>query len=316
MKNAVHMGSVLIPPALVKGDTIGIFAPAGYPEDDSAVHRGIRILHELGFQVKMPSSLWPGADYLADTDQNRGQEFNRLYQDQEVQAMLALRGGFGCLRLLNQIDLAAVAATPKLLVGFSDLTVLHNYLLEKTGLMTLHGPVVTTLHQLDQPSMAGFHDALTGQWNTTIHWRNLEIVRGGAPANGILAGGNLSSLVSMLGTPYEPDWTGKILVLEDIDEPPYRLDRMLTQLALALNFHQVSGILLGDFSLFPQQDHVGTLRHQEMVWNRMLELTRSMSIPIWGGVDVGHGPNNQTLPLGVPVCMHSGQGLLEIRHLS
>lgn len=305
------MNKPLIPPPLKKGDCIGIFAPAGFLEEKGPYNEGIRILRELGFRVKSPSHFWPTDDYLADNDKNRSEEFNRLWNDPDVNALLALRGGYGCLRILDRIELPLIAKKPKLLIGFSDITILNNYLTDKTGLVTMHGPVLTTLHQLNKESMARFYYSLLGKWNNEIRCRHLEILQGGDEAQGELAGGNLSSLVSLLGTPYEPDWRNKIVFLEDIHEPMYRLDRLFTQLMLAGKFEGASGIILGDFSISGHQDTIETIRHHEKIWSRVLELTGRLQIPLWGGFDVGHTPHNLTLPLGAKAIMNSRRGVLE-----
>lgn len=305
------MSKPLVPPPLKKGDCIGVFAPAGPLEDQTAYNEGINILKELGFQIKVPTPLWPGQDYLADSDSNRALELNRLWADPEVKGLLALRGGYGCLRILEGVDLPLVSRKPKLLIGFSDITVLQTFLTSKTGLITLHGPVLNSLYQLDRPSLTRFYYSLLGQWNKQIHCRSLEILRGGDDTKGILAGGNLSSIATLLGTPYEPDWKNKIVVLEDIGESPYRLDRLFTQITLAGKFDNAAGIILGDFSLSPLQDRLEKMKINETLWNRVLELTRHVQIPIWGGFDIGHTQTNMTLPLGAISIMNSRQGVLE-----
>ncbi len=301
----------IIPQPLKKGDCVGIFAPAGYLEDINLYNQGVSILNDLGFQVKMPTRQWPGIDYLADNDQNRSEEFNRLWDDSEIKALIALRGGYGCLRILDKIDLSIVRNNPKLIIGFSDITILANYLTENTGIVTLHGPVLTSLPHQDQHSLSRFYHSFLGQWHKEICCKNLEILKGDITARGQLTGGNLSSIVSLLSTPYEPDWRNKIVFLEDVHEPMYRLDRLFTQLTLAGKFDNVAGIILGDFSLSPHQDTLEKMRLHETLWNRVIELTGTFHVPIWGGFDTGHTTRNLTLPLGVNAVMNSAQGVLE-----
>jgi len=305
------MNKALIPPPLRKKDCIGIFAPAGSPEDKDSCDIGVKILHQLGFQVKLPTRYSQYDDYLADNDNNRSEEFHRLWHDPDVKALLALRGGYGCLRIIDKIDLSIISKNPKLLIGFSDISILQNYLTEKTGLITMHGPVLTTLCQLNKDSMDRFYYSITGNWNKEIKSRTLEILQPGDTVRGKLVGGNLSSLVSMLGTPYELDWRNKIVVLEDIHEPIYRLDRLFTQLKLAGKFDKAGGIILGDFSLASHQETLEKIKHHERIWNRFLELTNQLQIPVWGGFDVGHTSSNMTLPLGAEAIMNSNRGVLE-----
>ena len=122
------MSPPLHPDPLKKGDTIGIIAPAGQLQDKTRFARGIAILQEMGFLVKFPRDLWPGPEYLADSDDNRGCELNRLFRDAKIKALISMRGGYGCLRMLDKVDIASVARHPKILVGFSDITILQNYL--------------------------------------------------------------------------------------------------------------------------------------------------------------------------------------------
>ncbi len=295
----------LIGPPLSPGDTIGIAAPAGQIYDISRFESGLKILHDMGFSVKYPRNLWPGNGYLADTDENRTMEFNRLWGEPEVKAILALRGGYGCLRMVKGIDLQHILRNPKLFIGFSDLTVLHNHITTKTGLVTLHGPVLTSLTDCSKDSLERFYHCLTGNWDHNITPEKIEILRGGEETQGILAGGNLSTLVTTLGTIFDCDWKGKIVVLEDTNEPLYRIDRMLTQLFYAGKFQDVKGILLGDFSHASHLDGIDRLRHHEVIWNRMLELTDHQQTVVWGNFPTGHCPNNITLPIGTTTLLDS-----------
>jgi muramoyltetrapeptide carboxypeptidase len=290
--------SPLCPPALKKGDTIAVIAPSGQLKEFPPFAKGIRILEEMGFGVKFPRSLWPGIDYLSDSDENRGVEFNRLLSDPEVKGLIMMRGGYGCLRMLDQIDIKQVTRHPKVIVGFSDITVLQNFLYENTGLMSLHGPVVTSLHTSTQQSLERLFHCLTGNWRGPITPQNVEVLQAGPSSSGPLVGGNLASLVTLLGTPYDFKWDGKIVFLEDIDEPPYRIDRMLTQLFLAGKFKNINGLILGDFTLTAFQDDIEKLRYREQVWKRILEVCEHGDFPIWANFPYGHCHHNITLPLG------------------
>jgi muramoyltetrapeptide carboxypeptidase len=302
----------LSPPALQKGDTLGVIAPAGRLCDENRFTVGVRILREMGFCVKFPRNLWPGSSYLADSDENRGQEFNSLMKDPEVKGLIAMRGGYGCLRMLEQVDTLLVSRNPKLLIGFSDITVLQNYLLQKTGLISLHGPVVTSLGSVSRKSLESFFNCLTGHWERPVTSAQLEILRrGGGPARGSMTGGNLASLVTMLGTRFDSSWDNRIVFLEDTNEPQYKLDRMLTQLKLAGKFDGLAGLVLGDFSSDGLQDDIEGMRYREMVWTRVLELCQGTGFPIWGNFPAGHCPTNHTFPLGVTAEMDGTTGQLK-----
>jgi muramoyltetrapeptide carboxypeptidase len=289
---------LLIPPPLNKGDTVGIVAPAGRLVDKERFVSGVKILQEMGFAVKFPRDLWPGLEYLADSDENRGDEFNRLIGDSEVKALIALRGGYGCLRMIDKIDLAQVVAHPKMIVGFSDMTILQNFLYDRTGLLSLHGPVVTSLGQVSRAARERLVRCLAGKWHQTLAPPNLEILQNGPAVTAPLVGGNLASLVALLGTRYDFSWDRKILLLEDVNEPPYRIDRMLTQLQLAGKFEKIAGLLLGDFSGPESADSSAQNRYLETIWRRVLELCGDLGIPIWGNFPSGHCRHSLTLPLG------------------
>ena len=304
------MVDVLLPPPLGHGDTIGIIAPSGKIQDRQQFDSGLQILREMGFQVRFPQSLWPGSGYLADSDTKRAEEFNRTWTDPEIKALVAVRGGYGCLRILDRINLQQVRKTPKFLIGFSDITILHSFLQQKTGLISLHGPVLTSLAGSSKPALERFHHCLLGNWRNTITWKKMEILRGGRTRQGILTGGNLSSIVSLLGTPFAPLWKDKIVFLEDTNEPLYRIDRMLTQLSYAGRFKDIAGLILGDCSITNNLETLEKLRHHETVWQRMLEVTARADIPVWGGFPTGHCSDNLTLPVGALTVMDSDTGTL------
>ena len=295
--------SPLYPAPLKKEDTLAVIAPAGQLRDLPGFAKGIAILKDMGFQVKYPRNLWPGSDYLADSDENRALEFNKLFSDPLINGFIVMRGGYGCLRMIDLIDLQQIVRTPKIIVGFSDITILQNYLHEQTGLVSFHGPVVTSLHSVTSSSLQNLYYCLKGNWHTSVTPQEIEILQAGPSSTGQLVGGNLASLVTLLGTPYDFNWDEKIVLLEDIDEAPYRIDRMLTQLSLAGKLKNISGLILGDFSLSSYQDDIEKLRYREQVWTRVVELCGHSTYPIWANFPFGHCPENITLPLGAMAKM-------------
>lgn len=300
------MKTPLYPPPLHKGDTIGIIAPAGQLQDPTRLSQGIAILTQMGFQVKFPAQLWPGRGYLADSDNNRGDEFNRLLRDDTIQGLICLRGGYGCLRMLDKIDLAAVAESPKIIAGFSDITVLQNFLYEQTGLISLHGPVVTSLGGATKECLAGFYERLLDLKPACMVTPQVKVLRSGISVAAPLIGGNLSSLVTLLGTPYDFSWDDKIVFIEDINEPAYKIDRLLTQLQLAGKFAQIAGLILGDFSLSAYTEATAISRYHDAIWHRVLELCDTSTVPIWANFPAGHCPANRSFPLGAIARMESG----------
>ena len=285
---------------LKKGDTIGIIAPAGPVRNETDFSAGLKILTDLGFKTRYRNDILRHNDFLAGTDQERLNELHELWRDPEVKGILAVRGGYGCLRLLPDLDFTLIREQPKMLIGFSDLTVLLSAIQQKTGLITFHGPMLTTLARSDRDSQEGFFDLLTGRPRPESKIKGLEILKGGQ-ASGRLLPGNLTSLVHLLGTPWEPNWQDAIVVLEDIGEAPYRIDRLLTHLWAAGRLEHIAGLILGDF------DQCG---EREAIWQRVLELLAHRPIPIWANLPCGHGSRNLILPVGAEVQLDSSGGRL------
>ncbi len=292
------MRHTLSPSPLKKGDTLGIIAPAGQMQDEGRFRKGVKVLQEMGFQVRYPPNLWPGMEYLADSDHNRGFEYNSLLLDEEIKGLIAMRGGYGCLRMLDTIDLSVVSGKPKFLVGFSDITILQNYLYEQTGLISLHGPVVTSLGSATEEARTSLFCCLTQNNCQCIESTAIEVLRAGPEISAPLVGGNLASLVTLLGTRYDFSWDNKIVFLEDINEPAYKIDRMLTQLKLAGKFDNITGLILGDFSISANENRAERAAYKESIWNRILALCDDRLMPIWGNFPSGHYPGSLTFPLG------------------
>ena len=296
----------ILPPRLQRGDTIGIIAPAGPIRDQEQFAAGVRLIREMGFEVKFDRDILRREGYLAGTDQRRADEFNTLWADPEVKGLFAARGGYGSLRIAADIDMEMIRRTPKILVGFSDITVLLCAVGKSTDLVTFHGPTVSTLATSDHGSTTSLFNTIAGpRPPEPIKPGRLEILASGN-AHGRLMGGNLTNLCHLLGTPFEPDWRRTILFLEDIGEATYRVDRMLTQLATAGKFAEISGLLLGEFT---------DCGDTEAIWQRALELTGG-TIPVWGNFPVGHGKQNLTMPVGIPAEMDAGSGRLQFNSLS
>lgn len=300
----------ILPPWLKRGDTIGLFCPAGPVREVMHLQAGIQLITDMGFKVKVRGSFEPQEGYLADSDAKRADNLHALWSDEEVKAVLAIRGGFGCLRLIDRLDMDLFRRHPKFLIGFSDVTVLLNGLLHYAGLVSLHGPVATSLARSDEQTVVSLFSLLTGNFSERIKPRGLEILRGGGTCRGRLIGGNLTSLVHLLGTPWDSNWDDCILLLEDTNEPMYRLDRMLTQLALAGRLERLAGLLLGTFDT-GNEDRQASLRLQEAVWARVMELV-GLEFPVWAAFPVGHQEKNQTLPIGMEASMESGTGTLRL----
>ena len=302
----------IIPPPLRRGDCIGLFSPAGPVRDKNRVAAGIRLLHELGFRTRQLRSGKESHAYLAADDQTRANEFHALWADDDIRALMAVRGGYGCLRIIDSLDFALLRTRPKLLIGFSDVTILLNTISERTGLITVHGPVVSSLIDCDRDSLQAFTTLLAGDLHEYRFPRQVEVLRPGK-ASGILRGGNLATLVHLVGTSWDISWDGALLFLEDTGEPMYKIDRMLTQLFLGGRLNNLAGLILGTFD---SRDAADRQRFQEQVWNRVLELTVRSGYPVLGGFPAGHLEMNHPLPIGGAATLDTGNGCLRLHALS
>ncbi len=295
-----------IPEPLSPGDMIGIVAPAGNLGKNHCFSESCQIIEGMGFTVATDRTRWPGSDYLADNDQARSDEFNYTWKNPEIKALFALRGGYGSLRIIEQIDYAAIRSNPKLFIGFSDITILLNHIYQKTGIACIHGPVFASLPCCDYYSLEALGNILGGNINKTIV-APLVTYRGNGPVTGKLIGGNLCSLVTLLGTRYFPDFKDHILFLEDISEPPYRLDRMLTQLSLAGKLDGVKGILVGDFIDKVSRNNKRTAALSDFVCARICELVADRDIPVWKNLPTGHGNRNIPMYIGGTIEISAGK---------
>jgi muramoyltetrapeptide carboxypeptidase len=297
----------IVPPPVFPGDTVGLIAPAGSITNENNLKAGLDILRNRGFKVKYSRSMIHSKGYLAGSDQKRALEFNNLWSDPEVKGLVAARGGYGSMRMIDLIDMKRIRKNPKILIGFSDLTVLLTAISRNTGLVTYHGPVVTTLSSINKKSQTCFFKVLEGNVSSCLKSVRLKILRGGN-SRGILLGGNLTTLVHTIGTPYEIPWHQAILFIEDIGESPYRLDRLLTHLALAGRLKKIKGLILGSFT---DDDKKEKKLLKETVQNRVLELLAGYDMPIWTDFPIGHGRRNITLPIGTEVLMDSRVNMLK-----
>lgn len=263
------------------------------------------MLRKMGFQVRSAATALNtgGNEYLAADDRRRCEEFHALLADPEVDALLAMRGGYGCLRIAALIDYDLVRASRKCIIGFSDISVLLNAVNSRSGLVSIHGPVLTTLARTDRAGIAALESMLRQGPPPVIAATGAVVLRPGT-GRGILRGGNLATLTHLLGTPWEIEWKDALLLLEDTGEPMYKIDRMLTQLQYSGRLNRLAGILLGEFD--PGDGGAADTGLQEQVWRRVLEVTTDRSCPVWGNFPAGHREMNLPLPLGHAMIMDSG----------
>jgi muramoyltetrapeptide carboxypeptidase len=292
------------PRALNPGDRVAVVAPAG-PLDRESLDAGLRILSGR-YDVAWDPSLLGRVRYLAGDDRRRGAELVAALAEPRVRGIVAARGGYGSMRLLPDVwpSVNGVPPSPglaKMLVGFSDITALHAAL-QAAGRVSVHGPVVTQLAAQPSTVVERFFAILEDGATAAAPLGGTPIV--GGVAEGPLLGGNLSVLTRLLGTPWLPDLTGALLLLEDVGERPYRIDRMWTHLRLAGVFERIVGLALGDFTDCEDPDGDFTLR--DVLWS----LAGETGLPCVGGLPIGHGAINVPVALGTRVRLDGGAGTL------
>ena len=238
---------------LKKGDVIGVISPASSPDDLFRINKGVSYLESLGYNVKTGKNVGHYHGYLAGTDEERLNDLHAMFADKSVKAIICVRGGYGSPRLLDKIDFKVIARNPKIFVGYSDITALQMAFLAKTGLLTFAGPMLAVdFYNSVSPYTEEMFWALVtsnkkfGKIKLPEHEKTFSIVKGSA--KGRITGGNLATLVSLTGTKYFPDMKSKLLLLEEVSEPPYKIDRMLNQLKLTGVFNMISGLILGAFT--------------------------------------------------------------------
>lgn len=306
------------PPRLRPGSVLGVVAPASPVYNRSEIARAVAVLEGLGFRVKLGKHVRDRHGYLAGEDAARADDFMRTWLDPEVDGVICLRGGYGSARMLDALDYAALAAHPKVFVGFSDITSLHLALGRRANLVTFYGPMLTTLARPDLSAYTreGLVQALTSAAplgpvapNPDDPW--VETVTDGV-AEGELAGGCLRLLTSALGTPDEPDWRGRIVFFEDVNEEPYSVDRSLTQLRRAGMLDGVAGIVVAEHVACAPREFRPAFPSTLSLEDVIDELLRPLGVPTIHGLPLGHGRHLATLPLGVRARLDAGAGQLAI----
>ncbi len=308
----MHSISQIKPKRLYPGDTIGIIAPAS-PGDLELSMKGVRWLEEQGFHIELGRTVEQTLGYLAGSDIDRANDINAMFASSKIDGIFCLRGGYGTMRLLDLLDYDAIAFHPKVFVGYSDITALHIAIGQRTGLVTFHGPMVASDMGKGLPNYTWdyFSRALTNSEplgaivNPALASPPEVIVPG--RGKGCLTGGNLSLIVSTLGTPYEIDTRGKILCLEEVGEAPYRMDRMLTQLSLAGKLKDAAGLVVA-VCADCDEDDPPSFTLQEVLQDRLQDLNK----PVLYKLHFGHTKEKVTLPLGAMAVLSTDTNGLEV----
>ncbi len=326
-------GEKIRPPALKEGDLIAVVAPAG-PVHEAALTGGLKVLENQGFRVKLGQHLREQLGYLAGPDEMRVEDLNEAIRDPEVRGIVCARGGYGCGRILAAVDYAAMRADPKVFVGYSDVTALHCAFARQVGLVTFHGPMVESLGSgLTRLTLESFLRALTSTEPLDVlpmpaDYAPPQVV-GAGRATGPLAGGNLSLVAALMGTPFELDFRGRVLMLEDIGEEPYRVDRMLRQLVLAGKLAQTAGVALGEMinceckgeqaspaapTVVPAAPDPNAPRLVPALplGDVLADYFSRLGRPVIRGLPCGHGRDKWTLPFGCVATVDGYKGRLII----
>ncbi|MDJ0835992.1 MAG: LD-carboxypeptidase [Acidobacteriota bacterium] len=308
--------SLIKPKRLEKGQTVGLIAPASNAFENESIRFAMEIVESLGFKVKPGKHLFKRWGYLAGSDEERAGDLNAMFKDDSVDAVFALRGGYGAPRILPMLNYKVIRKNPKPFLGYSDITALHQAIHKETGLVTFHGPI----------AMQTWDDYALAEMKKVMVNTEAPVVIGAPPpfevsegkveavnrltrivpgkARGGLTGGNLSLMTLLMGTPYEPDFKDKIVFLEDVGEKPYRVDRMLTHLWLSGKLHDAAGFALGKFT---DADPKGTsLSLEEVFMDRLKVLGK----PAIRGLMIGHVAKQTTVPMGIQAELDVDAGTL------
>lgn len=281
---------------LSPGARVALVAPSGILPDAAHIDRAVENAKSFGWMPVLGANVSRLHGYLAGTDEQRLADLNRALRDDSVDAIWCIRGGYGAMRLLPGIDYDALRSRPRPLIGFSDITALHAAIHRECGIVSFHGP--TARGEMSDFSRSSFERALIEHSDSCGHAPDARVLRAGK-AQGRLAGGNLALVTALMGTPWSVDFEGAILVLEDVDEAIYRVDRMMRQLLLAGALSRCAAIVAGDF-----RPPSGESADQNRALDDVLrEVADEAGIPCLAGAPFGHIDDQWTLPLGATAVL-------------
>ena len=311
------LGAGRLPKRLKKGDTVRMVAPASAVLDRHHVLIAKESFEALGFNVELGEYVFGRHGYLSGTDAERAEDVNKAFADDSVDAVIAVRGGWGCNRILPLLDYDMIRANNKVLLGYSDITSLMNALYVKTGMVSFHGPNGFSYWADFQAQQ--FRDVIMDGKSTTMRnykekeetltmMSNRTTTVNSGTAQGVLVGGNLTVLTSLCGTPYFPDLKGKILMLEDVGENIYRIDRFLSQLQLAGHLEGVAGIVFGHCTECDPGGGFGSFTLHEVFEHYF----KPLGVPTYTGAQFGHIRDNHILPVGHVVELDADAATLKL----
>ena len=286
---------LLKPARLRPGDLVGIIAPAGFTTD-AALEKAVANIESLGLRARLGDNVHYVYGNYAGTVEQRLADLHAMFRDPEIKAVWAIRGGSGCISLLEHIDYQLIRAHPKVLIGYSDITCLHLALLRHAGLVTFHGPVASsTFSEYAVEHLRNVLMTPHARYTIAMYAEHTPRVVHGGVATGRLIGGNLSLVSALVGTPYAADFKEAILYLEEVNEEPYRIDRMLSQLQLSQGLRRAAGVMIGVNENCEAAEGDSALTLDDTLDQHLLPLTR----PAVTGYSFGHIRNQFTIPVGI-----------------
>ena len=297
-----------IPPTLKPGDCIGIITPGTYAQEKD--FEAVELLKAHGYKIKFAPAAKSIYGHFAGSDRKRADDINNFFKDDEVKAILCTRGGYGCARVLDKLDYKMIAKHPKMLIGFSDVTALHIVIGERCKLSTIHGAMLVSFSKENFDSeytrekfFNGLENGFFGEIPMPDGQELKSVING--RAEGVIMGGNLTVLASLVGTPYELNGKGALLLIEEVGEKPYRIDRMMNQLYQSGLLNRVNGILFGDFIGCTDPDPSGI---EDFTVEQVLKYYARLSgKPVIKNIPAGHGKFNAFIPLGVHAVMDANE---------
>ena len=299
---------------IYKSDKIGVIAPAFKP-DLQKLDQGIRYLEKLGYNVVKGKTLNAGYGYLAGDDTIRVNDIHQMFADPDIAAVICARGGWGCLRLLDKLDFDLIKNNPKALIGYSDITTLQLAFWKQISLPSLSGPMAAV--EMSQQMDPFTEDHFLGQINNTNDSYQIQFdhdttqIWKQGKSEGVLLGGCLSMVSHLLGTPYSPDYLGSILLLEDVGEEAYRIDRYLAQLKQAGIFEKIKGIILGNFI----EPDINVKNDSFTIKQVLEEYFAEATYPVIYNFPYGHGTSKFTMPIGSKTIIDSEKNTLTVSNI-
>ncbi|MDN3669904.1 LD-carboxypeptidase [Echinicola jeungdonensis] len=309
----------LLPKPLNRGDLVGLVSPSAATNEEILFQFAEETLLALGLKVLKGQHLEGRRGHLAGTDEERAADLNHMFATPEVKAIICIRGGSGAARILPLLDYESIKSNPKPILGYSDITALHNGIYAQTKLITFHGPNGTgswNSFNVGQFENLFFNQQLMRYENEQIpnddliiKKNRIQTIRPGI-AEGTIVGGNLTVLTALAGSPYLPDFTNKILFLEDVGEEPYRIDRMMSTLKLMGALDKIKGFIFGQCSDCTPSNGYGSLT----VWQILQDYIKPLEIPAYYGAMIGHISKQFIIPIGAHIKMDADKGVFEMTH--